>query len=174
MRFAFVVGDPLALRSTHTTAHLALAALRRGHDVGFVGVDDLTLTPGNQVAAIVRRPAGAPAGTEGLCSAMAGAGERDERLGEWDVVFLRFNPHREASGGGAPVVDFGWRLRLGGVLVVNDPEGAQRAGGRMYVAGLPAEIRPRTLVTREPEEVSSSRSPSATPPRAGSTWGAGS
>jgi len=51
------------------------------------------------------------------------------------------------------VVDFGWRLRLGGVLVVNDPEGAQRAGGRMYVAGLPAEIRPRTLVTRAPDEV---------------------
>jgi len=153
MRFAFVVGDPLAMRSTHTTTHLAIAALRRGHDVGFVGADDLTLTPDNQVAAIVRRPAGVPATTEALSAAMATASEHDERLGGWDVVFIRFHPHRETWGEGAQVVDFGWRLRLGGVLVVNDPEGAQRAGGRMYVAGLPAEIRPRTLVTRAPDEV---------------------
>jgi glutathione synthase/RimK-type ligase-like ATP-grasp enzyme len=78
---------------------------------------------------------------------MATASEHDERLGGWDVVFIRFHPPPRDLGEGAQVVDFGWRLRLGGVLVVNDPEGAQRAGGRMYVAGLPAEIRPRTLVT---------------------------
>src|SRR5262249_33709105 len=42
---------------------------------------------------------------------------------------------------------------LSGVLVVNDPEGTQRAGGRMYLSGLPAEIRPRTLITREQSKV---------------------
>jgi glutathione synthase len=153
MRLAFVVGDPRALRASHTTAHLALAAVRRGHDVGFVGVDDLTLTPANRVAATVRRPGGSPSTTAAICEAMATAAGRDETIEDWDAVFLRVNPHRESGGEGSPVVDFGWRLRLGGALVINDPEGAQRASGRMYVAGLPADIRPRTLVTREPAEV---------------------
>ena len=65
------------------------------------------------------------------------------------MVFLRYNPAREAEARpGAPLIDFGWRLRLAGTLVINDPEGMRRAGSRMYLADFPADVRTRTLVSR--------------------------
>jgi len=73
----------------------------------------------------------------------------DDTLGGFDVVFLRYNPIREGEGRpGAPLIDFGWRLRLAGTLVVNDPEGLRRAGSRMYLGDFPADVRTRTLVSR--------------------------
>jgi glutathione synthase len=155
MRLAFVVADARAHSPTFATIYLAMAAARRGHDVAFVGVDDLTLGSDNHVVGLCVRPARPCNTNHDLCAALAAedAVSREESLGAFDVVFLRYNPHREAASAGNPAVEFGWRLRLGGVLVVNDPEGTQRAGGRMYLAGLPSEIRPRTLITRETARV---------------------
>jgi glutathione synthase len=154
MRLAFVVGDVRAQSATYATAYLAQAGLSRGHDVGFVGVDDLTLLPDNQVSARVIRPASATKTPAELCAAIGreDAVATEELLGAQDVVFLRYNPNRDGDMLN-PAVEFGWRLKLSGVLVVNDPDGTQRAGGRMYLSGLPAEIRPRTLITREPPRV---------------------
>ena len=42
MRILFVVNNPRTLRSTYTTAYLAAAAQRRGHEVAFVSVDNLS------------------------------------------------------------------------------------------------------------------------------------
>jgi glutathione synthase len=151
MRLAFVVADARVQNPTYATVYLAQAAARRGHEVGFVGVDDLTLTADNQVSGTVVRPPLGGATNQDLCAALASAAVpvHEELLGSYDVVFLRYHPHRDGAPAGNPAIDFGWRLRLGGVLVVNDPEGSQRAGGRMYLSGLPAEIRPRTLITRD-------------------------
>ncbi|HJZ87687.1 MAG TPA: hypothetical protein VKN99_21075 [Polyangia bacterium] len=164
MRIAFVVADVAQQSSTFGTLYLARAALRRGHEVCFVGVDQLTFAPNNRVLGnVVRVPASAASSTAGLAQALAqaDASRNEEDLGHSDVVFLRFNPSREGRNGGAappgpklnPAVEFGWRLRLGGTLVVNDPEGIQRAGGRMYLSGLPQSIRPRTLITRSDQAV---------------------
>jgi glutathione synthase len=39
------------------------------------------------------------------------------------------------------------------VLVVNDPDGLLRAGSKMYLAGFPEEIRPRTLISRNVDKI---------------------
>jgi len=58
----------------------------------------------------------------------ADAVREEDALSSFDVVFLRYNPLREPAGEPpSPVIDFCWRLRLSGVLVVNDPEGVRRA-----------------------------------------------
>ena len=41
------------------------------------------------------------------------------------------------------------------MLVVNDPDGLSRAGSKMYLAGFPVELRPKTLITRSVERVRS-------------------
>ena len=42
MRICFVVNSVRTQRPTYTTAHLAFAAHRRGHDVAFVSVEHLS------------------------------------------------------------------------------------------------------------------------------------
>lgn len=156
VRIAFVVADVRQQKPTWATVYLARAAMRAGHEVGFVDVDELTMAPDNQVTARVVRPAAAATNDE-LCAALAAKARTvtSEVLSSWDVVFLRYNPNHEHAGmaPGNPAAEFGWRLGLSGVLVVNDPEGMQRAGGRMYLSSLPPEVRARTLITREPAKV---------------------
>ncbi|HEY0714619.1 MAG TPA: glutathione synthase, partial [Polyangia bacterium] len=52
-----------------------------------------------------------------------------------------------------PAIEFGRRLKQNGVMVFNDPDGLVRAGTKMYLAGFPVEIRPRTVITRSVERV---------------------
>jgi glutathione synthase len=152
MRICFVVADVHVQQATFTSVYLALAAHRRGHEVRFVSVDDLSFLDDNNVLATTTRVRygdyDSPAAyARALASSEAVVEEAT--LGGFDVVFLRYNPIGEGeSRPGAPLIDFGWRLRLAGTLVVNDPEGLRRAGSRMYLADFPADVRTRTLVSR--------------------------
>jgi glutathione synthase len=157
MRICFVVADARAQQPTYAGVYLALAGHRRGHDVRFVAVDDLSFLDDNTVLGTTRRVrAGDYQKPADYARALASddAVSEEDNLGSYDVVFLRYNPTRESNGrGGTSLIDFGWRLRLGGTLVVNDPEGLRRAGSRMYLGDFPADIRARTLVSRSPERL---------------------
>jgi len=152
MRICFVVADVRAQQATFTGIYLAWAAHRRGHDVRFVSVDDLSFLDDNNILATTTRVrAGDYADPAAYAHALASeeAVVEEDALGSFDVVLLRYNPTREGEGRpGAPLIDFGWRLRLAGTLVINDPEGMRRAGSRMYLADFPADVRTRTLVSR--------------------------
>ncbi|HLK90901.1 MAG TPA: hypothetical protein VKZ18_13470 [Polyangia bacterium] len=152
MRICFVVADVKGQQATFSGVYLALAAHRRGHEVRFVSVDDLSFLDDNNILGITTRVrAGDYADTTAYARALASdeAVVEQDTLGSFDVVFLRYNPIRESEGRpGAPLIDFGWRLRLGGTLVINDPEGMRRAGSRMYLSDFPADVRTRTLVSR--------------------------
>jgi len=152
MRICFVVADVPAQQATFTGIYLAWAAHRRGHDVRFVSVDDLSFLDDNNILAQTTRVrAGDYADPAAYAHALTSdeAVVEEDALGGFDVVFLRYNPMREGEGRpGAPLIDFGWRLRLAGTLVINDPEGMRRAGSRMYLADFPADVRTRTLVSR--------------------------
>jgi glutathione synthase len=150
MRVLFVVNHPRSLRSTYTTVYLAAAALRRGHAVAFASVDDLAHER-EVTGRIVRLAEGAGRDPASLVASLRSPEARcgEARLSEFDVVLLRNNPH---VGDGRsirvnPAIELGRRLKEGGVMVLNDPDGLRRAGSKMYLAGFPAAIRPRTLIT---------------------------
>jgi glutathione synthase len=97
-------------------------------------------------------PAPGPAGDPSsmLASLRAPAALREDvRLAEFDVVLLRNNPHvaTVTRCGSIRPSSSGRRLKDAGVMVLNDPDGLRRAGSKMYLAGFPAAIRPRTLIT---------------------------
>jgi len=157
MRICFVVNSVRTQRPTYTTAHLAFAAHRRGHDVALVSVDDLSHAGERIVFGDIVRAAGKQPDATAFVRALVGSSAPCEhaRLNDFDVIFLRNNPH-VTNGAGIrfnPAIEFGRRLKQEGVMVVNDPDGLLRAGSKMYLAGFPAEIRPRTLTTRSPERV---------------------
>ncbi len=157
MRICFVVADVRAQLPTFAGIYLAHAAHRRGSDVRFASVDDLSFLDNNTILATTRRVRhgdyARPADYARALSSDDAVVEEDN-LGSFDVIFLRYNPGRDGSGRvGAPLIDFAWRLRLGGTLVVNDPEGLSRAGSRMYLSEFPADIRAKTLVSRSPRQL---------------------
>jgi len=157
MRICFVVNSVKTQRPTYTTAHLAFAAYRRGHDVALVSVDDLSHGDDCVVFGDIVRATGPQRDAAGFLRALvATAASREHaRLNDFDVIFLRNNPHL-ADGAGVrfnPAIEFGRRLKQAGVMVLNDPDGLMRAGTKMYLTGFPAETRPRTLTTRSPERV---------------------
>src|SRR6187401_3613464 len=158
MRVCFVVNNPRTQKATYTTLHLAFAAYRRGHDVAFAPVDAFSQGEGSDLVAEVVRPKSgrlrdAAAYVKALTA--ADAPREEARLVDFDVIFLRNNPAAGAAEVDAfnPALDFGRRLKQLGVLVVNDPDGLSRAGSKMYLAGFPVELRPKTLVTRSVERV---------------------
>src|SRR5262245_59691288 len=157
MRICFLVGDVKAQQATYGGVYLAWAATRSGHDVRFVSVDDLSFLDDNSVLATTTRVrTGDYARPADYLQALLSdeAVHEEDSLSAFDVVFLRYNPFQEgAAHPTSPVIDLCWRLRLGGTLVVNDPEGVRRAGGRMYLADLPPEVRARTLVSRSAERL---------------------
>jgi glutathione synthase len=162
MRVCFVVNNVRTQRPTYTTLHLAFAAHRRGHDVAFVSVEGLSHGDDSVVFGDVVRPRPGrlkDAATFAKSLVTEGAPREDARLNDFDVVFLRNNPHLNASvlegDRFNPAIEFGRRLKQSGVMVVNDPDGLARAGSKMYLAGFPAEIRPKTLITRSLERVRS-------------------
>jgi glutathione synthase len=157
MRICFVVNSVRTQRPTYTTAHLAFAAHRRGHDVALVSVDDLSHGGERIVFGDIVRIAGKQPDATAFVRSLVGSSAPCEhaRLNDFDVIFLRNNPHM-TNGAGIrfnPAIEFGRRLKQEGVMVVNDPDGLLRAGSKMYLAGFPVEIRPRTLTTRSPERV---------------------
>lgn len=155
MRVCFIVNNVKTQRFTYTTAQLAFSAHRRGHEVALVSVDALSHGNDGVVVGDLTRPRpGRIKDAAGFVKALLadGAPREAARLDAFDVVFLRNNPHvGGAIGRFNPAIELGRRLKHAGVLVVNDPDGLARAGSKMYLAGFPAQIRPRTLITRSAE-----------------------
>jgi glutathione synthase len=152
MRICFVVADVRDQQPNYAGVYLALSAHRRGHDVRFVSVDDLSFLDDNNVLATTTRVRAGDYTTPAQYAKALASEEavvEEDTLGSFDVVCLRYNPIREGhTRPGAPLIDFGWRLRLAGTLVVTDPEVLRRAGSRLYLGDFPADIRTRTLVSR--------------------------
>jgi glutathione synthase len=157
MRIGFLFGGLSSLQPTFAGVYLAWAAHRRGHEACFVAAEDLSfLDDGSVLATTLRVRAGdydKPADFYRALVSSDAVREADILSG-FDVVFIRYNPLREPhSAPPSPILDFCWRLRLGGTFVVNDPEGVFRAWGRLYLSDLPPDVHARTLVSRSPDKI---------------------
>ena len=159
MRLAFVVNDVATEVDEYTTTRLARAACQGGHEVWYVGVADIEL--GESEGRLVARARAAPLSTRGdtLASFMQRIKERDaERvvLDDLDALYLRnesIDDLQERPWASPLPVVFGQMLKARGVTVVNDPMSLIRATSKLYLEEFPERIRPRSLVTRDPEAI---------------------
>ena len=158
MRMAFVVNRVETEIDEYATTRLAKAAALMGHEVWYIGLDDLRIgEPDGEIGAHAR-PGTAREDdtlTEFVDHVKESSAERI-RLDKLDAVFLRNDSIEDlqdrpwASSLGAV---FGQLLVAHGVTVVNDPTVLLRAGTKVYLDEFPAEIRPRSLMTRNEEDV---------------------
>ncbi|HEX2254606.1 MAG TPA: glutathione synthetase [Thermoanaerobaculia bacterium] len=161
MRIGFLVNDLATERPDYTTTALALAALQRGHEPWYIGVEDFVYDPRERVVTLARSVPAArkrpPASRDKLLELLRGDDARREELkvDDLDVLMLRNDPADDAERPWAQTVGllFGQLAVRHGVLVVNDPVGLAQAINKLYFQLFPEEVRPKTLITRDSEQI---------------------
>ena len=158
MRLAFFVLDVATEVDEYTTTRLARAAVQGGHEVWYVGLGDVEHGENDgQLSARAHRAEFEKGDT--LESFMKRIKERDaERIvmDDLDALFLRnetVDDMQERPWASPLGVVFGQMLKARGVTVVNDPMSLVRATSKLYLEEFPEKIRPRSLVTRDPEAI---------------------
>ena len=159
MRIGFLVNDIATEQAGYTTTRLAMTAINRGHEAWILTPGDFAYDPDEKIRARAKHApkdkylAGS-AYLKGLHSLKART--RRITVDELDVLVLRNDPAQDAIkrpwavGAG---IDFGRIAMRNGVIVLNDPSGLAKAMNKMYFQLFPEEVRPRTLITRDRDEI---------------------
>jgi glutathione synthase len=158
MRMAFVVNRAETEVDEYATTRLAKAAALMGHEVWYVGLGDLRIgEPDGEIGAHARPGTARDDDTlTAFVDRMKESSAKRIRVDKLDAVFLRNDSIEDlqerpwASSLGAL---FGQLLVAHGVTVVNRPTMLMHAATKMYLDEFPAEIRPRSLLTRNEEDV---------------------
>jgi glutathione synthase len=136
-----------------TTTLLICAAKRRGHEVLVFGVGDLSSSDDGQLFAQGCTPTEIDPAS--LVLQLRSGEVWRQSLDDYDLCIVRTNPGRDDSRRAQHVA----ALRLlesleeRRVRVINSPRGLSRALTKLSLLELPASLRPRTLVTRDPAAI---------------------
>lgn len=159
MKLGLVVNDIKTEENGYTTTRLGVAALNSGHEVWVMGVGDLEYGADEVVRAIARAaPKASYKTTERYLADLKGPKATVQRIAvdDLDVLMLRNDPSQDAitrpwavSAG----IIFGRAAMRRGVIVLNDANGLAKATNKMYFQLFPEEVRPRTLITRDAEQI---------------------
>ena len=153
-RLVLLVNALDELHPEMATALLGLRAAQRGSFVVFVPVEAFSWSAHG--APLVRGKVAPGSGTpeEGLAE-LARSEEITLSLRQGDVLLLRTNPARDPQRAGVhrAVMVLARLAREAGVIVLNEPEGIERVGSKLYLLELPETVRPRQVVTADPEVV---------------------
>jgi glutathione synthase len=159
MKLGFVVNNVMTEQKGYTTTRLGVAAINAGHEVWVIGVGDLSYDPDDRVGAhAVSVPGKSYKTPEAYLKALQGDKAIKERINVdgLDVLMLRNDPAEDASArpwAQSAGAIFGRMAMRHGVIVLNDPNGLAKALNKMYFQDFPEDVRPRTLITRNREEI---------------------
>lgn len=159
MRLGLVVNDVMTEQAGFTTTRLGMTALTRGDEVWWMGVGDLAYDTDERVFARARsvKPKKKYASGAAFLKELQGPKAIQERvcLNDLDILLLRNVPSDDFDRPWAQQagIIFGRQAMVGGVVVLNDPDGLARASTKMYFQSFPEEVRPRTLITRDKAEI---------------------
>jgi glutathione synthase len=160
MRIGILVNDVDTEVPPAATTVIAHAAAAMGHTVYMFGVGDLVYrSEGERIGALAREaPAGGGGTQQGFLAGVQGAEAARIPItsADLDVLYLRYNPVENVESKpweyDAGIV-FGQMAVLQGLIVLSHPYTLSYAINKMYLEHFPAEIRPRTLITRNYEDI---------------------
>jgi glutathione synthase len=143
----------------YTTTRLGMAAINMGHEAWVVAVGDLAYDPDEHVYARARiAPVKKYRSNETYLKDLQGAKAKIDRINvdDLDVLMLRNDPAEDATkrpwARSAGII-FGRVAMRHGVIVLNDPNGLDKATNKMYFQLFPEAVRPPTLITRDRQEI---------------------
>jgi len=159
MRIGLMVNDIKTEEPGYTTTRLAMAAINLGHEAWVLGAGDFAYDADEKVYARARSaPKKTYKSSEVYLADLHSKKARVERIcvDDLDILLLRNDPSTDtglrAWAQSAGIV-FGRAAMRRGVIVLNDPNGLAKAMNKMYLQLFPEEIRPKTLITRDRDEV---------------------
>lgn len=159
MKIGFIVNDVKTEEPGYTTTRLGCEAVNLGHEVFVFGVGDVAYDRDEFVRA---RAYSAPQkkykSYETYLKDLRGPKAIKKRItvDELDVLMLRNVPsddYLKRPWAAATAAEFGRVAMRNGVIVVNDPNGLAKASTKMYFQLFPEQVRPRTLITRDRDEL---------------------
>ena len=160
MKIGFVVNDVMTEEPGFTTTRLAHEAQQQGHEAYVMGVGDVAYDPDEFIRARARC---APQekkykSSETYLADIQGKKGMTQRItiDDLDVLMLRNVPsddYLKRPWAATAAAEFGRVAMRHGVIVVNDPNGLAKANTKMYFQLFPEEVRPRTLITRDRDEI---------------------
>ncbi|MCA9231851.1 MAG: hypothetical protein KDA57_14470 [Planctomycetales bacterium] len=159
MRIGFIVNDVKTEEGKFTTSRLGQAAVNRGHEVWVMGVGDIAYDPDDMVrvraTSVPKQKYGSP---ESYTADLQGknAVKRRITIDELDVLMLRNVPsddYLQRPWATTVASEFARVAMRHGVIVLSDPNGLAIASSKMYFQLFPEEVRPRTLITRDRDEI---------------------
>jgi glutathione synthase len=159
MRIGFIVNDVATEEATFTTTRLAHEATNLGHDAFLIGVGDLAYDPDDFVRARATTVTKKKYKSHTSFHAeLTGKNAIRERISvdELDILMLRNVPSDDVikrPWAATVAAEFARIAIRHGVIVVNDPNGLSKAASKMYFQLFPEEVRPKTLITRDNNEI---------------------
>jgi glutathione synthase len=159
MRIGFAVNEIRTEQAAYTTVRLAMRAVNAGHEAWLIGSGDFIYDTDEKIHAW-----GSSVSKKNYKSGdvflteLKGPKARRERItvDDLDVLMLRSDPSTETgerTWAQSAGIIFGRVAMRHGVVVVNDPNGLAKAMNKMYFQLFPPEVRPRTLISRDRDEI---------------------
>jgi len=159
MRIGFFVNSIKSEEPGYTTTRLAMAALNRGHEAWILDAQSFAYDPDEKIRARARSvPKAQYKSSESYLADLQGKKAKLERItvDDLDVLMLRNDPSTDTglrSWAQTVGMNFGRIAMRHGVIVVNDPNGLAKAMNKMYFQLFPDEVRPKTLITVDRDEI---------------------
>ncbi|WP_428308071.1 glutathione synthetase [Lacipirellula sp.] len=159
MRIGFVVNDVATEQASYTTTRLGMCATNHGHEAWTLGVGDFVYKPDGSIHANARAASGKEYDSlEKYMTEIQGEDARQEQilLDDVDVLMLRNDPSEdtaERSWAQTTGILFGQLAAQRGTIVVNDPSNLANALNKTYFQHFPEQVRPKTCISRDPEEI---------------------
>ncbi|MBF0383110.1 MAG: glutathione synthase [Magnetococcales bacterium] len=163
MKLGFVINNIKTEEVGYTTTRLAMTATNKGHEVWYISPGDYTYASDDKLYAEAVGPSkeGGYKTTKAFIADVQSTKARKGRIcaSDLDIIMLRNDPAGEEGGGRAwassGAIQFGRVAVSHGVVVLNDPSSLGRAMNKMYLQLFPEEVRPKTLITRNKNEIRS-------------------
>ena len=159
MRIGFVVNDVATEQASYTTTRLGMCATNHGHEAWTLGVGDFVYKPDGSIHANARAASGNEYDSlEKYLKELQGEDARQEQvsLDDVDVLMLRNDPSEdtaERAWAQTTGILFGQLAAQRGTIVVNDPSNLANALNKTYFQHFPEQVRPKTCISRDPEEI---------------------
>ncbi len=159
MRLGFMVNDIKTEEPGYTTIRLAMAAINQGHEAWLIGAGDFAYDVDENIRARARSvPKANYRSSENFLADLQSKKAKSERItvDDLDVLMLRSDPSNDTNlraWAQSSGIIFGRIAMRHGVIVLNDPNGLSKAMNKMYFQLFPEEVRPRTVITRDKDEI---------------------